>query len=280
MHTIAFLFLLRTFERKLRIKPIFSLNFMQYGICNLAVIPLKADASDVSEQTSQLLYGETFEILDWQDRWVKVRTTFDQYEGWISRLQFCMIGHMAYHTLMQDPAPLTYRPVTQAWKIPDNSVLYLPICSSLVFLTGTTSHICNEQFQIIGEIGEVENIVNTAKSFLNTPYLWGGRTHYGIDCSGFTQTVFKLQGIKLNRDASLQATQGTLVEALKDIKTGDLAFFENQDGKITHVGLLLGNDEIIHASGKVKIDQIDSRGIYSSELKRYTHKLSVIRRYF
>jgi cell wall-associated NlpC family hydrolase len=117
-----------------------------------------------------------------------------------------------------------------------------------------------------------------AKSFLNTPYLWGGRTHYGIDCSGFTQAVFKLRGFDLKRDAWMQAEQGTVVDFLAEAKLGDLAFFNNSEGKITHVGIMLNNEQIIHASGRVKIDRIDGQGIYSEELKRYTHKLRIVKR--
>ncbi|MGN6640694.1 MAG: C40 family peptidase [Mucilaginibacter sp.] len=252
---------------------------MEYGICNLALIPLRAEPSDRSEQVSQILFGEAFEILEWKDRWVRVVTAYDHYEGWIGRLQFAMLGHIAYKSLKQNPAPVTYRAVTQAWKKVNNSVLYLPVSSSLVFLKGTTCHINNEKFEIIGEIGETESIDVAAKSFLNTPYLWGGRTHYGIDCSGFTQTVFRLQGIHLLRDARMQAEQGDTVDFISEARLGDLAFFDNEEGKITHVGIMLNNSEIIHASGRVKIDHIDSQGIYSEEQKKYTHKLRIIKRF-
>jgi hypothetical protein len=253
---------------------------MQFGICNLAVIPLRAEPSERSEQVSQILFGESFEILIWKDKWAKVLTAFDRYEGWISVIQFAMLGHVAFKTLAQSRVPLTYRAVTQSWKKPDNSVLYLPIGSSLVFLEGTTCKIGNEKFEIIGEIGAREGLASTAKSFLNTPYLWGGRTHFGIDCSGFTQAVYKLHGITLPRDAWQQAENGLVVDFLQEGKLGDLAFFDNDEGRITHVGILLNNGQIIHASGKVKIDTIDNQGIYSEEQKRYTHKLKVIKRYF
>src|SRR3978361_69687 len=105
---------------------------MEYGICNLAVIPLRAEPSDKSEQVSQILFGEAFEILEWKDRWVKVITSNDRYEGWIGRLQFVMLGHLSHKGLTQSPPPITYRAVTQAWKKNDNSILYLPVGSSLV----------------------------------------------------------------------------------------------------------------------------------------------------
>lgn len=253
---------------------------MEYGICNLSVIPLRAEASEKSEQVSQVLFGETFEITEWKDNWVKIITSYDGYSGWIGRLQFVMLGHLSFKRFKQSPPPMTYRPVTQAWKIANNSVLYLPMGSSLAFLQGTTCHIGNEQFEIIGELGETENLVAIATSYLNAPYLWGGRTHFGIDCSGFTQMVFKLQGIVLLRDASMQVNQGYVIKSLLDTRLGDLAFFENTEGKVVHTGIMLNNEKIIHASGKVKIDNIDEKGIYSDELKRYTHKLSAIKRVF
>lgn len=253
---------------------------MEYGICNLAVIPMRAEPNERSEQISQVLFGETFEILEWAENWVHIITNNDEYKGWIGRLLFAKLDDAAYKELQQNPPALTHRAVTQAWKIKNNSVLYLPVGSSLSFLNGTACHIGSDRFEIIGQIGEDDNIDIVAKTFINAPYLWGGRTHFGIDCSGFTQAVFKLKGIQLKRDASLQAEQGTLVNSLSEAKIGDLAFFNNAQGRITHVGMLLNREYIIHASGKVKIDTIDDKGIYSEELGQHTHQLCLIKRYF
>lgn len=241
---------------------------------------MRAEPSERSEQVSQVLFGEAFEILDWKEGWAQITTANDNYTGWISRLQFTMLGHLNYQQLQQNPPKITYKAITQAWKIKDNSVLYLPAGSSLSFLNGTTCYIEKEKFEIIGQIGQNESIDLVAKSFLNAPYLWGGRTHFGVDCSGFTQVVFKLKGAQLKRDASLQAQQGKLINSLSDALIGDLAFFKNTDGKVTHVGMLLNREHIIHASGKVKIDTIDEKGIYSEDLQRYTHNLHSIRRIF
>jgi len=252
---------------------------MEYGICNLAVIPMRAEPSEVSEMTSQVLFGEIFEIIEWTDKWAKITTIYDNYNGWIGRLQFTMLGHMTYQDLSQKPSPLTYGTVTQAWKKSDNTVLYLPVGSSLSFLEGNRCKIGNEKFEIIGPKGDIENFVTTAKSFLNSPYLWGGRTHFGIDCSGYVQAVFKLHGARLKRDASQQVEQGTLVSTLEEARLGDLAFFKNADGRVVHVGIMLNDKQIIHASGKVKIDSIDEDGIYAEELKCYTHTLHSIKRH-
>jgi hypothetical protein len=252
---------------------------MEYGICNLGVIPMRAEPRESSEMTSQVLFGEVFEITEWTEGWAKITTAFDSYTGWIGRLQFIMLGHIAYHDLVRKPSPLTYGAITQAWKKSDNTVLYLPVGSSLSFLEGSRCKIGNEKFEIIGPKGDIENFVTTAKSFINSPYLWGGRTHFGVDCSGYVQAVFKLHGTKLLRDASQQVEQGVSGVSLKDSRLGDLAFFKNTDGKVVHVGIMINNKQIIHASGKVKIDSIDEDGIYSEELKRYTHTLHSIKRH-
>jgi hypothetical protein len=251
---------------------------MEYGICNLAIIPLRAQPNERSEEVSQILFGEAFEIIEWDNDWAHIITSVDKYKGWIGRLQFTMLGHMAYKQLQQKPPLLTHAPVTQAWKIADNSILYLPVGSSLSFLKGTTCYIGSERFEIIGSIGKTEKLEVAARSFINTPYLWGGRTHFGIDCSGFTQAVFRLKGHNLKRDASLQVEQGKPVNSLAQAKLGDLAFFHNEEGKITHVGIMLNKEYIIHASGKVKVDTIDEQGIYSEQQKRYTHSLNCIKR--
>lgn len=252
---------------------------MEYGICNLAVIPMRTEPNEASEMVSQVLFGEIFEIIEWTDKWAKIITTDDNYTGWIGRLLFTMLGHIAYQQLKEKHAPLTYGAVTQAWKKTDNTILYLPIGSSLAFIEGDRCRIGNERFEIIGPKGDIESFVITAKSFINAPYLWGGRTHFGIDCSGYVQAVFKLHGINLNRDASQQAEQGTLVDSIKDARLGDLAFFKNSEGRVVHVGIILKDGKIIHASGKVKIDNITEDGIYSEELKRTTHTLHSIKRH-
>jgi gamma-D-glutamyl-L-lysine dipeptidyl-peptidase len=252
---------------------------MEYGICNLSVVPLRAEPTELSEMVSQVLFGESFEVLEWREKWVKIVTSIDNYTGWIGRLQFATLGHLAWQQLERERPQLSYGAVTQAWKKSDNTILYLPIGSSMAFLEGNTCKIGNEKFEILGPKGDIESFNNTARSFLNAPYLWGGRTHFGIDCSGFTQAVFRLHGINIKRDASQQAAQGNPVENIQRSKLGDLAFFINENEKITHVGILLGKGQIIHASGKVKIDTIDEKGIFSEELKRYTHKLHSIKRF-
>ena len=127
---------------------------------------------------------------------------------------------------------------------------------------------------------DITRLLEHAYMYLNSPYLWGGRSPFGIDCSGFTQIVFKLCGIVLQRDARLQAEHGTTINLIEESKPGDLAFFDNAEGKISHVGIIIPGNQIMHASGRVRIDKIDHQGIYNEELKGYSHNLRVIKRYF
>jgi cell wall-associated NlpC family hydrolase len=252
---------------------------MEYGISQLAIIPLRAEASERSEMVSQILFGETYAIAEWQEKWVKVITAYDTYEGWISRVQVNLLNYEDYLTLNESPALLTTQTVTIANKLSDNTLLYLAAGSSLPFYENGSSWINNEVYGI-NDSGEREaNLIDTAKTYLNTPYLWGGRTHFGIDCSGFSQTVFKQHGIQIKRDASQQAEQGQVVDFLPGAQAGDLAFFDNEEGRIVHVGIMLDSEHIIHAAGRVKIDRIDGQGIYSEEFKKHTHKLRIIKRY-
>ena len=125
-----------------------------------------------------------------------------------------------------------------------------------------------------------ESIVNCAKEFLNVPYLWGGKSFFGIDCSGFTQIIYKIHGIKIPRDAYQQAEIGDALTFIEEAKPGDLAFFENKEGRIHHVGIILADQKIIHAHGKVRIDSLDSTGIFNKDQNKHTHKLRFIRSYF
>jgi hypothetical protein len=256
----------------------FYVKPMEYGICNLALVPLRAGATHRSEMVSQLLFGETFEIVEHGEDWIYIKTTFDEYDGWISKLQYEPITSETVLALLSQPIVTTRALVTAVRKENDNSLLSLPFGCSLPFYNGADCHIGDVNYNV-PSAGDLNGFLEIAYSFINTPYLWGGRTHFGIDCSGYVQAVMRTQGVTLKRDAYLQATQGTAVDFLQAAQLGDLAFFDNAEGRITHVGIMLDNQTIVHASGKVKIDRIDDQGIYSAEQKKYTHKLRIIKRF-
>ncbi len=254
----------------------------QYAIGFLSVIPIRANPSHSSEMVSQILFGEVFTIIEKREEWLFIKTGYDHYTGWIDEKQALPINAEA----ASDLKFITLDVNTMVLKGEQKQAFYLPAGSSLPYYSDGKCQIGKDFFQVISDNVTIPNledfnadVAEIAKRFLNVPYLWGGRTHFGIDCSGFSQIVFKLLGIKINRDASQQAEQGELVDFLPEAKAGDLAFFDNEEGRITHVGIMLNNSQIIHASGRVKIDRIDNQGIFSSDLKRYSHKLRIIKRY-
>ncbi len=243
-----------------------------FGICLLPLIPLREQPTSKSEMVSQLLFGEQYKVLHQQADWVMVETIDDQYIGWISEGQADFIEEQALNKL-EKPIFITSFP-HQLIKA-DGLNMFVPFGSKIYNKSLFT--INNQQFELDYKEG-VNDLLETAKQFLNTAYLWGGRTPWGIDCSGFTQQVLKQQGILIKRDAYQQAEMGQALAFLSEAQLGDLAFFDNNEGKITHVGILLDNETIIHASGKVRIDKIDNHGIIHSQTKKYSHKLRFLKR--
>ncbi len=247
---------------------------MQYGICNLSIVPLRLEPQDSSEMVSQILYGEHFKILEQRKKWSRIRLAFDKYECWIDNKQFIKITEEQYKSFDELPGNLV-GDLVEFVSCEDNQLMTVSLGTSLNALDLFKHHY--EGSKIVGK-QEKNNLVNTAYHFLNAPYLWGGRTIFGIDCSGFTQMVYKLNGYPILRDASQQATQGEPLSFIEESEPGDLAFFDNEEGRITHVGIMMKDNYIMHAHGKVRIDRIDHTGIYNTEKRLHTHKLRVIKK--
>lgn len=255
---------------------------MNFGICPLSVVPIRSSASDKSEMVSQLLFGEMVEILDKRASWAKIRCAWDNYIGWIDAKQIKPITPSEFH-LYQDNYALSMELVQPA--VGDGFYLPITIGATLPKFDGLKFSLNGSNFTFSGQAiipAELEAsaslLIKIARRYLYAPYLWGGRSPMGIDCSGFTQVVFKMIGVTLPRDAYQQVEQGELIDFVEQCKPGDLAFFENKKSKITHVGIILPDNEIIHASGQVRIDRLDHYGIFNTTQNKYTHKLRVIKR--
>lgn len=250
---------------------------MKFGFCFLSVVPLRKSASDTSQMVSQLMFGDVVEVLEKvAENWVLVKNSYDHYEGFMDPKQLLKIDSIDYINFQT--SPFTNR---ESIRIESSMGNYLlpSACSFLdqEFQVGETQFKVNTSLYSIKE-EQKDAIPEIARSYLNTPYLWGGKSSFGLDCSGFTQSVFKMAGIKLLRDASQQASQGELLNFLEEAQAGDLAFFDNEEEEIIHVGIILSSNEIIHASGRVRIDQLDHQGIYNRELGKYSHNLRLLKR--
>jgi hypothetical protein len=246
---------------------------MTYGCCHLSLIPVRESASDKSEMVNQLVFGDVFEILDTRTKWLKIRNAFDGYEGWIDRKQSFTINENQYQSLKKNLLQCS-TDLVEYVQDPKDHLLPIVIGSSIYNLSqfGYKTEASKSQ-----GIQQRKQIVPTALLYLNSPYLWGGKSPFGIDCSGFTQMVYKICGFKLKRDASQQALQGENLSFIEEAQPGDLAFFDNTEGDIIHVGIIMKNNYIIHSHGKVRIDRIDHTGIFNNDIKNYSHKLRVIK---
>ena len=274
-----------------------------YGICNLSIVPCRKEPSDKSEMVTQLLFGEHFELLDTKGNWQLIRIAYDGYECWIDKKQFQPISDIKGISDSTTAVTTDLLQLASAQPSPKEREEYIPLLlgSSLHKFKNKKFSLAKKEYSFEGNVifpfaksksPSFGGVGEASRWYLNTPYLWGGRSPFGIDCSGFTQMVFKINGIKLQRDAWQQAEKGKALSFLEEAKTGDLAFFDNEDGKIVHVGIITspptplpvgegrrGEVGIIHASGKVRIDKLDHQGIYNEDMKKYTHRLRVVKRF-
>lgn len=230
-----------------------------FGICRYSTVCVKREPSHTSELVTELLFNDIYETIENQDDWIKIRMEYDGYEGWISTKQHQEIPEEEFKTLISKEKSVICDPV----EILDGKILTF----------GTT--IFRESNPISGKADEM---ISNGLKLLDVPYRWGGRTVFGIDCSGFVQLCAKSVGIKMPRDASQQVKHGDDVYFLAESKPGDIAFFENEEYHIVHVGIIIEGERILHASGKVRIDSLDQTGIFNKEAGRHTHFLAAIKR--
>ena len=247
-----------------------------FGVVTLPVVPLREEAVHKSQLVSQLLFGEAVDVLQSLEEWFYVKNIADGYLGWVERKQLTVLETAELDQWLGVKKSVVAFPVATLERNEDRTPLVIPagteIAESNLFAIGDRTFSHHLSFPPNRAVSEI------ALQFLNAPYLWGGKTIFGFDCSGFVQVVFKITGATLPRDAYQQAELGEVVDFLQEVLPGDLAFFHNAEDRITHVGILLSPTEIIHCSGSVRIDQIDHQGIFNQTLGKYTHPLRVIKR--
>lgn len=245
------------------------------GYCLVSIAPIRKEASDTSEIVSQLLFGELVEIENIDEPWAKIKTFSDAYEGFIDHKHIRLLREKETKRWLDGLDYLIDREMTIETPWGEQR-----ICRGAQIPLEKEFSVGKEHFSFKTTPSTVvPDIIELAKDYLNTPYLWGGKSPFGIDCSGYTQIIYRFHGFNLPRDASEQVLHGTEVE-FNEIQEGDLAYFSNKAGKVTHVGILDGKGNIYHASGHVRLDKFDEKGIWREDFERYTHTTSSIKRLF
>ena len=254
-----------------------------HGVCRLSLVPVRQDPAHSAEQVTQLLFGDHYQVLATAsgDKWIRIRTDFDHYEGWIDIKQHHAISPEYFEYINRTEFKIT---TDLTSSILYNKSPQLILMGSIIPISSSELFKMEEQFAFNGEAKNLgqkrdyEFLKNIAVRYLNAPYQWGGKSPFGIDCSGFTQMVYKICGYRLLRDSRMQVTQGKAVNNYNESMPGDLAFFKDGEGKIVHVGIVLENSRIIHAHGRVRIDQLTEEGILNQETRIYSHTTPSFRR--
>ena len=252
---------------------------MKFGFTKLSIIPVRIENKEQSEMVTQLLFGDVFTVISEKKNWIEIQIESDKYEGWIDKTMFFEISENQFELYKHSKSVVNKNLV--CYLNTENEQIHLVRGSSFSSIENNQIIIGDKDFTIT-QFEQVEGkdirkeLIEVASSYLSTPYLWGGKSPFGIDCSGFSQIVYKVNGIQIPRDASQQVNLGQSRNFIDEAKAGDLAFFDNEEGDVIHVGIVMEGRKIIHASGEVRIDKLDHQGIYNLDKKAYTHKLRVI----
>jgi gamma-D-glutamyl-L-lysine dipeptidyl-peptidase len=251
---------------------------MEKYICENVFVPLRSGPSHRSEMLSQILFGEKYSILEQSAKWIKIELMFDNYRGWLD------LDHIQHSEVKENSKGFVLNRSLLCFKKDKTKLILEPGCEIYnPDFKGKTFTIGESIFKTDKDFGDYyistkESLTDTALRFINSPYIWGGRVPSGIDCSGLTQLVYKIHGSTIPRNANQQAEIGDTISFINDVRPGDLVFFDNELGKITHVGMILSGGLVIHASGRVRIDTIDHQGIFKPEIDGYSHHLRLIKR--
>ena len=252
-----------------------------YGVCNLNAVAMRTEPDSASEMHTQVLFGETFSIEDETAGFYQIKTDYDDQQGWIAKHQVCLVDTEEHRRIFAAEKTFTNELVSFLTET-DSMLTPLSLGAVLPDIVNNEFTIGDHAYFFEGEskygVYEKSQIVKSAFLYINSPFLHGGRTPFGIDSAGLIQMIYKINGHYLPRKSHEQAKLGEVLSFIEESEPGDLAFFDNDEGEIIHVGILLENNYIIHCHGKVRLDRLDQSGIFNVDTHRHTHKLRVIKK--
>jgi hypothetical protein len=252
-----------------------------FGVCRLSVVPIWSEPRE-GHQFSQILFGEVYEVITRsKDRKrIQIKTSFDDVQGWIDAAHHVMITseyfEQATHSDFKITTDIVSTILYKKTTVPIVMGSIVPISTSELFKL-------DQQFAFNGEAKPIslkrdgEFVKTIAQRYLNAPEIAGGKNPFGICPHGFIQIVYKISGYALPWSLEQQAMVGKRTETLTQVPAGEIAYFKDQSGKLIHAGIVLDDHRIIHASGQVRIDILDEKGILQADTKIYSHTLDSIR---
>lgn len=255
---------------------------MKYGICMLSAVAVRESPSEKSQMVNQLLFGELMAVKDTKNDWFLIETVDDCYVGWVCKNQIKQLTDTEF-AIIKESKPYYLQTLSaqvrgKGGKIPVFRGAQFHGWEDGAFIIAGESFYYKKAVHEVSESAGSREIITVARTYLNVPYLLGGRSPLGIDGPGLVQMIFKMNGVLLPRKVVQQVEKGEQILFVEASEPADLAFFEGADGVVSHVGIILNENKILHAWGKVRIDFIDHQGIFNKELGKYTHQLRVVKR--